>query len=63
MSPMALGSRGEFVPEDFGECPCGEKAVNGQIWVTEWFTPVGLIDRCVIVRLCAVHRARRPGEN
>lgn len=62
MSPLAIGARGEVVPEDFGECPCGEKAVNGQIWITEWFNTIGLVDHCVVVRLCGRHAARRPGE-
>jgi hypothetical protein len=63
VSPMALGARGETVPEDFGDCPCGEQAVSGQTWITEWYDRTGLVDRCVVVRLCGVHRARRPGEN
>lgn len=60
MSPMALGSQS---PIDFGDCPCGEPAVAGQLWITEWFNNMGLIDKCVVLRLCGTHKARMRGED
>lgn len=55
----AVGQRGELVPESFGTCPCGEPAVAGQSWATEWFDRIGLTERVIITRLCADHKARK----
>lgn len=57
------GERGESVPQSFGTCPCGEPAVAIQTWFTEWFDCSGLVERYIVTRLCADHKARKPGED
>jgi len=60
---LGVGQRGELVPDGPGECPCGAPAAFGQIWVTEWYDRLGLVEDYVVTRLCADHRARKLGEN
>lgn len=46
-----------------GVCPCGEPAAFGQIWATEWYDSTGLVEKYIILTLCAAHKARRHGED
>lgn len=60
-SPLAMGQRGEIIPDTPKVCPCGMPAAPGQSFVTEWYDRVGLIESYVLIHLCNEHRARVRG--
>lgn len=62
MFPMVERPR-KREPDGPGVCPCGEPAAFGQIWATEWYDSTGLVEKYIILTLCAAHKARRHGED